>query len=472
MVKEYDVVVIGGGVGGYSGAIKAAKLGLTVALVEEDLLGGTCLNRGCIPTKAYLKSASVVREFKEASEFGLKVDSDYEIDFKQIKVRKDAIVKKLRIGVAYLIKNNKIDYFEGQASVMGTSIFTPKSGSVMIKPNDGSDEIVITPKNVLIATGSRPASLPNVEIDEKDVLSSTGILELTKLPKSITIIGGGVIGVEWASLLTDLGVDVTVVEFLERLIINENPQTSMQLKKALEKRHVKIHLQTAVQSVEKNEDNLKIVAKHGNEELIIKSEKVLVAVGRRPNIENIGLEAAGVKFDKKGILVDEFYQTSAENIYAVGDVINTLQLAHVAAKEAELAVEHIAGEKTEELNYQNIPRGIYTYPEIASVGQVDGNTKVDETALKGQFEWQFNGKTMIENQNLGQVEVFADAETNDFIGLSIIGGHATDLISEGSLALYLNATPNEIGQTIHPHPSQSEAIMEANNDIFGMAINK
>jgi len=472
MVKEYDLVVIGGGVGGYSGAIKAAKLGLSVALVEQDLLGGTCLNRGCIPTKAYLKSAEAVREFKSVSEFGLKVSPDYEIDFEKIKNRKDEIIKQLRIGVAYLIKSNKIDYFEGQASVLGTSIFTPKSGSVMIKPNDGSDEVVITPKNVLLATGSRPASLPNVEVDEKNILSSTGILELTTLPKSITIIGGGVIGVEWASLLADLDVDVTLVEFLDRLIVNENSQVSAQLKKALEKRHVKVHLKTAVQSANIEQGDVKIIAKKNDNEIEIVSEKVLVAVGRKPNVEDIGLEAAGVKFDKKGILVNEYYQTSADNIYAIGDVIDTLQLAHVAAKEGELAVEHIAGETIEELNYQNVPRGIYTYPEIASVGQIDGNTKLDETALKGQFDWQFNGKSMINNQKTGQVQVFADAETNDFIGMSIIGGHATDLISEGSLALYLNATPGELGQTIHPHPTQSEAIMEANNDIFGMAINK
>jgi len=472
MAKEYDLVVIGGGVGGYTGAIKAAKLGLNVALVEKDLLGGTCLNRGCIPTKSYLKSASVVREVAEASEFGLNINSDYQIDFQRIKNRKDEIVKKLRDGVAYLIKTNKIDYFEGEGSVLGTSIFTPKSGSVMIKPNDGTDEIVITPKNVLIATGSRPTGLPNIAVDEKNILSSTGILELGDLPKSITIIGGGVIGVEWASLLTDLGTDVTLVEFMDRLIINENPQTSKILLKELEKRQVKVHLKTAVQSVEEVTDGMKITAKNEQAEIVINSEKVLVAVGRKPNVENIGLEAAGVEFDKKGIKVNEFYQTSAENIYAVGDVIDTLQLAHVAAKEAELAVETIAGEEIAELNYQNIPRGIYTYPEIASVGNVDGNTNVAESALKGKFDWQFNGKSMIENQNVGHVEVFADSETDDFIGLSIVGGHATDLISEGSLALYLNASPWEIGQTIHPHPSQSEAIMEANNDIFGMAINK
>lgn len=472
MTKEYDLVVIGGGIGGYSGAIKAAKLGLKVALVEADLIGGTCLNRGCIPTKAYLKSAAVAREMQQANEFGVETAQDIKIDFSKINSRKNQITKKLRVGIAYLIKSNKIDYFEGQASVLGTSIFTPKSGSVMIKPNDGSDEIILTPKNVLIATGSRPTSLPKVQIDEQNILSSDGILELTTLPKSMTIIGGGVIGVEWASLLTDLGVSVELIEFKDRLINSETQQVSKILKQELEKRRVKIHLNTAVKEVTVQNNSTQTVAKKGEQVIKISSEKVLVAVGRQPNIENIGLEAAGVDFDKKGVQVNQYYQTSAENIYAIGDVINTVQLAHVAAKEAELAVEHIAGEPTEELNYLDIPRGIYTYPEIASVGQTDGTNVLAEDVMKGQFDWQANGKALIENQTVGFVQVFADGQNDDFIGLSIVGGHATDLISEASLALYLNATPHEIGQTVHPHPTQSEAIMEASNDVFGMAINK
>ncbi|MFH5810855.1 dihydrolipoyl dehydrogenase [Companilactobacillus sp. FL22-1] len=472
MADPYDLVVIGGGVGGYSGAIRASQLGLKVALVEADLLGGTCLNRGCIPTKAYLKSAEVFREVKQADNFGITNSGEFGVDFSSIKRRKDQIVEKLRSGVAFLIKKNQIDYFAGQASVLGTSIFTPKAGSVMIKPNNGDDEVILTPKNVLIATGSRPSSLSNLEIDGERILSSNDVLELNELPDSIVIIGGGVIGVEWASLLTDLGVKVELVEFQDQLIASESSQAAKILQAELTKRGVKVDLSTSVEEINLDGENLKIVAKTEDQFFDVTAQKVLVAVGRRPNVENIGLEAAGIEFDQQGIIVNDYYQTNLDNIYAIGDVINTLQLAHVAAKEAELAVEHIAGQVIEKLDYQNVPRGIYTYPEIASVGRTDGTTISTQEALQGRFDWQANGKAMIEKFDVGYVEAFGDKMTEDFIGLTIVGGHATDMISEASLALYLNATPEEIGQTIHPHPTQSEAIMEANNDIFGRAINK
>ncbi|WP_125764988.1 dihydrolipoyl dehydrogenase [Companilactobacillus hulinensis] len=472
MAKEYDLVVVGGGIGGYSGAIKAAKEGLSVALVESDLIGGTCLNRGCIPTKAYLKSAEMVRKFQDMSEFGIVADDKYKIDFTRIIDRKDKIVQTLRNGVSALLKMNKIDYFNGEGSVLGTSIFTPKSGSVMIKPNDGSDEIVLTPKNVLIATGSRPTSLPTVQVDEKNILTSNGILQMTELPESITIIGGGVIGVEWASLLNDLGVKVTIVEFQDRLIINENPKVSNQLKNEFEKRGIEVNLSTKVQSAAIDNGQTTVTAQKGDKGISFEAEKILVAVGRKPNVENIGLEAAGVEFTRKGIKVDEFYQTTAENIYAVGDVIPTVQLAHVAAKESELVVDKILEREVIPLDYDNIARGIYTFPEIASVGLVDGKASDGANAKKGQFDFKFNGKSMIQGELVGQVEMFTDIKTDDVIGLSIVGPHATDMISEGALGIYLNASPEEFGDTVHPHPTLSEAIMEAANDTFGMSVNK
>lgn len=472
MPKEYDLVVIGGGIGGYSGAIKAAKEGLNVALVERDLVGGTCLNRGCIPTKAYLKSAQAIREFKNISEFGIETDAEYQVDFLKIKQRKDKIVSNLRNGVAALIKMNKIDYFQGEGSVLGTSIFTPKSGSVMIKPEGDADEIILTPKNVLIATGSRPASLPNINVDEINILSSNGILELETLPKSITIIGGGVIGVEWASLLKWMGVKVTIVEFQDRLIVNESKKISSQLKAEFEKQGINLLLSTKVESVEVIDGETKIIADKAGEKIEIKSEKILVAVGRRPNIENIGLEASGVEYGKRGIKVNEFFQTSAENIYAVGDVIPTLQLAHVAAAESEIAVEKILEHDVTPLKYDNIPRGVYTYPEIASVGITDGTNGHEVKADHGQFDFKFNGKSMIMGESIGQIEVFADKDNDDLIGVSIVGPHATDLISEPALGIYLNATPQEIGETVHPHPSLSEVIMEAARDINGNSLNK
>lgn len=472
MPKEYDLVVIGGGIGGYSGAIKAAKEGLNVALVERDLLGGTCLNRGCIPTKAYLKSAQAIREFKGIAEFGIETDAKYKVNFLKIKQRKDKIVSNLRNGVAALIKMNKIDYFQGEGSVLGTSIFTPKSGSVMIKPEDDADEIILTPKNVLIATGSRPASLPNIKVDEKNILTSNGILELEKLPKSISIIGGGVIGVEWASLLNWMGVKVTIIEFQDRLIINENKKVSAQLKKEFENQGIDIHVSTKVESVTASGTETKVIADKDGKKIEVVAEKVLMAVGRRPNVENIGLEAANIEFDKHGIKVNEFYQTSAENIYAVGDVIPTLQLAHVAAAESELAVDTILEKKVTPLVYNDIPRGVYTYPEIASVGITDGTNGSDIKSGHGQFDFKFNGKSMIMNESVGQVEVFSDKDTDDLIGVSIVGPHATDLISEPALGIYLNATPTEVGDTVHPHPSLSEVIMEAARDVEGRSLNK
>ncbi|WP_334328816.1 dihydrolipoyl dehydrogenase [Companilactobacillus sp. HBUAS59699] len=472
MPKEYDLVVIGGGIGGYSGAIKAAKAGLNVALVERDLIGGTCLNRGCIPTKAYLKSAQAIREFEGISEFGIETDAKYNVKFLKVKQRKEEIVGNLRNGVQSLIKMNKIDYFQGEGSVLGTSIFTPKSGSVMIKPQGDADEIILTPKNVLIATGSRPASLPNIPVDEKNILTSNGILELEKLPKSIAIIGGGVIGVEWASLLHWMGVDVSIIEFQDRLIINESQKVSAQLKKEFEKQGIKIHLSTKVESVVIKDGLTKVTAEAGDKKIEIDSEKVLMAVGRRPNVEDIGLEAANVDFDKHGIKVNEYYQTSAENIYAVGDVIPTLQLAHVAAAESELAIDKILEKNVVPLEYENIPRGIYTYPEIASVGITDGSDGHEGKAKHGQFDFKFNGKSMIMNESIGQVEVFSDKDSDDLIGVSIVGPHATDLISEPSLGIYLNATPGELGSTVHPHPSLSEVIMEAARDVDSNSLNK
>ncbi|MGX7013959.1 dihydrolipoyl dehydrogenase [Vagococcus silagei] len=470
MAEQTDLLILGGGTGGYVAAIRAAQKGLSVTIVEKYKLGGTCLHRGCIPTKALLRSAEVYDTIKDAATFGIDNVSDYAVNFKTIQDRKQSIIDQLHQGVEGLCKKNKIKVLEGEGAILGPSIFSPVSGAVAVTFNDKSkEEEIIVPKNVIIATGSTPRTLPSLPLDEENILSSDGMLELAELPKSIAIVGGGVIGVEWASLLNSLGVEVTIVEFLDRLLINESSTVSRELKKSLESRGIKVMLKAEVQGadVKKKAIDVKIA---GQDDL--KVEKVMVAIGRAPKVEGFGLQNTSVKYEPKGIEVNEFYQTTESHIYAVGDCIDTMQLAHVAMKEGELAVSHILGETVEPLNYVNVPRGVYTNPEIASVGYVKDNVPADKKVKIGTFSFAGNGKSLVYGANEGFVEVIRDEETDDLLGVSIIGPHATDLISEASTAVYLDASPIEIGEAIHPHPTLSEVIQEAALDSYKKAIHK
>ncbi|MET1239834.1 FAD-dependent oxidoreductase, partial [Enterococcus faecalis] len=348
MAEQTDLLILGGGTGGYVAAIRAAQKGLKVTIVEKYKLGGTCLHKGCIPTKALLRSAEVFDTLKQAASFGIETEAA-SIDFSKIQQRKEGIIEQLH------------------------------KGAVAVTFNDPTrEEEIIVPKNVIIATGSSPKTLPNLPLDEEFILSSDGMLELEELPESIAIIGGGVIGVEWASLLNSLGVNVTIIEFLDRLLINESATISKELKKRLEQRGVNILLGSKVQEAKVTGQKVQVEVA-GQETLTV--DKVMVAIGRQPNVNKLGLQNTSVKYTDKGIEVNEFYQTTEGHIYAIGDCIDTLQLAHVAMKEGELAVQHLLGETVEPLNYTNVPRGVYTNPEIASVGYTRETLPADKEVV-------------------------------------------------------------------------------------------
>lgn len=470
MTDKADLVILGGGTGGYVAAIRAAQAGLSVIIVEKQKLGGTCLHRGCIPTKALLRSAEVFDTVKHAGEFGVEDSSSQTINFKKVQERKQAIIDQLHKGVQGLCKKNKIKVLEGEGAVLGPSIFSPVSGAIAVTFNDDSiEEEIIVPKNVIIATGSTPKTLPNLPLDEEMILSSDGMLQLESLPESIVIVGGGVIGVEWASLLNSFGVDVTIVEFLDRLLINESTTISKALQKSLTKKGIKVLLKSKVEGAEIKDGKVTVTIE-GQDPITV--DKVMVAIGRQPNIHKLGLQNTSIKYDGKGIEVNDQYQTTEKHIYAIGDCINTLQLAHVAMKEGELAVESILGHTVELLNYTNVPRGVYSNPEIASVGYVKGSIPEDRKVKIGTFNFAGNGKALVYGESDGFVEVIRDEATDDLLGVSIIGPHATDMISEAGTAIYLNATPGELGESIHPHPTLTEAIQEAALDTYGKAIHK
>ena len=470
MAEQTDLLILGGGTGGYIAAIRAAQKGLNVTVVEKNKVGGTCLHSGCIPTKALLRSAEVFDTIKIAEMFGIETDNKQVANFKKIQERKQSIIDQLHGGVQGLMKKNKIKVLEGEGAILGPSIFSPVSGAVAVTFNDKSkEEEIIVPKNVIISTGSTPRSLPNLPLDEENILSSDGMLQLEELPKSLVIVGGGVIGVEWASILNSLGVEVTIVEFLDRLLINESSTISRQLKKSLEAKGIKILLSSKVESADIKKGKVD-VSIEGQDKLTV--DKVMVAIGRTPNVNGFGLQNTSVKYGDKGIEVNEFYQTTEDHIYAIGDCIDTMQLAHVAMKEGELAVAHMLGETIEPLNYTNVPRGVYTNPEVASVGYVKDNVPEGKKVKVGTFNFTGNGKALVYGAKEGFVEVIRDLETDDLLGVSIIGPHATDLISEASTSIYLDATPLEIGEAIHPHPTLTEVIQEAALDTYGIAIHK
>lgn len=470
MATTTDLVVLGGGTGGYVAAIRAAQKGMSVTLVEKEKVGGTCLHKGCIPTKALLRSAEVIDLMKEADEFGVAHDGSFRVDYKKVVNRKENIVNQLHQGVQGLLKKNKIRVLYGRGAILGPSIFSPQSGTVAVTFDEpDKEEEIIVPKKLIIATGSSPKTLPHLPLDEEYVLSSDGMLQLEKLPKSIAIVGGGIIGVEWASLLNSLGVEVTIIEFLDRLTAAESPAISKALQRSFKKKGIRVLLKKEVTGVEVKEEQVEMSIK-GEPSLV--TDKVMVAVGRKPNVTNIGLDNTSVTFDSAGIHVNQHYQTSENHIYAIGDCIDTPMLAHAAMKEGELAVQHMTEGTSEPLAYINVPRCTYTSPEIASVGYTQSTLPEGLDVSIGTFSFSANGKALIHGGAGGFVEVIKDNQTEDLLGVSIIGPHATDLISEASTAIYLDATPLEIGEAIHPHPTLSEAIQEAALDVYGQAIHK
>ncbi|KGR81635.1 dihydrolipoyl dehydrogenase [Lysinibacillus odysseyi] len=469
MAKDYDVVILGGGTGGYVAAIRASQLGLKTAVVERDKLGGTCLHKGCIPSKALLRSAEVYAQSKNAADYGIDVGG-IKLNFTQVQSRKNAIVDQLYKGVQHLMKKGKIDVFHGTGRILGPSIFSPMPGTISVEMDDGSENEMLVPTNVIIATGSRPRILDGIPVDGRSILTSDDALLLEDLPKSIIIVGGGVIGIEWASMLADFDVEVTVLEYGNRILPTEDEDISSEINKLLKKRNV--HIVTGakmdVSTLVSSEEGVSIALESGE---VFKADKMLVSVGRSANIENIGIENTEIEIENACIKVNRNYQTRESHIYAIGDVIGGMQLAHVASHEGIRAIEHIAGIKQDSLQYENIARCVYSNPEVASVGLTEQQARERDFKTKvGKFPFKAVGKALVHGDTEGFVKIVADEETNDVLGVHIIGPHATDLISEAALGIFLNATPWEIGAAIHPHPSLSEVIGEAALAVEGKAL--
>ncbi|MBM7584556.1 dihydrolipoamide dehydrogenase [Bacillus pakistanensis] len=472
MAQEYDLVILGGGTGGYVAAIRASQLGLKTAIVEKGKLGGTCLHRGCIPSKALLRSAEVYSTAKEAESFGVMIN-DVQLDFTRVQERKANIVDGLHKGVQHLMKQGKIDVYEGTGRILGPSIFSPMPGTISVEYKNGDENDMLIPKNVIIATGSRPRTLPGLDIDGEHVLSSDEALELESLPKSMIIVGGGVIGIEWASMLSDFGVEVTVLEYADKIVPTEDHEISKEMQRLMKKKGVKIVTSAKVlpETLEKGDSGVSIKAERKDKEESYSADKILVSVGREAIVKDIGLENTDIVVEKGFIQVNDFLQTKESHIYAIGDVIGGLQLAHVASHEGIVAVEHIANEKPDPIDYTLVSKCIYSNPEIASVGITEQEAKDNSHNVKvGKFSFRAIGKALVYGESDGFVKIVADKDTNDILGVHMIGPHVTDMISEAGLARVLDATPWEVAHTIHPHPSLSEAIGEAALAVDGKAL--
>lgn len=468
MAKEYDVVILGGGTGGYVAAIRAAQFGLKTAVVEKSKLGGTCLHAGCIPTKSLLRSAEVFVQAKRAEEFGIEVNGA-KVNFAKVQERKEVVVEQLYKGVQHLMKKGKIDVYDGYGRILGPSIFSPMPGTISVEMNDGTENEMLIPKNVIIATGSRPRHLDGLKVDGQKVFTSDEFLTIETLPKSAVIVGGGVIGIEWASMLCDFEVEVTVLELGNRILPTEDETISAEMQKLLQKRGVKILTNAKFEANRIVVSDTVTVPIDSGEELT--AEALLLSIGRRANVENIGIENTEILIENGFIEVNECFQTKESHIYAIGDVIGGMQLAHVASHEGIRAVEHIAGENSIPIHYANIARGVYSHPEIASVGLTEEQAHQHGYKVKTAiFPFKAIGKAIVYGETEGLVKVIADETSNDAIGVHLIGPHATDLVSEAALGLFLNASPWEVGQMVHLHPSLSEVIGEAALAIEGKAI--
>ncbi|HEX9653809.1 MAG TPA: dihydrolipoyl dehydrogenase [bacterium] len=461
--KEYDVAVVGGGPGGYVAAIRAAQLGLKCAIVEKERLGGLCLNWGCIPSKALLRSAEVYRMFQHADEYGLSVEK-VGYDPKKIVKRSRAAADRLSKGVEFLMKKNKIEHFTGTARIA-------KKNSVEISKSDGTAEAVTT-KNIIIATGGFTRSLPGIEIDKKKVISSREALVLEELPKSLIVIGGGPIGVEFAYFYNAFGVKCTIVEMLPQILPFEDSEIVDILQKSFKKSGIEILTETKVESVKTSAKGVtvKVGDKKGSSQDLA-GDMALMAVGFDGFTTGLGLEELGVKIEKSFIKVNEKYQTSVEGVWAIGDVIGPPLLAHVASAEGICCAENIAGKSPAPVDYSNFPSCTYCQPQVASIGMTEQKAKEAGHEIKvGKFPFRVLGKSIAVGETEGMVKLIFDAKYGELLGAHIIGNEATDMIAELGMAKTLESTPKEIFHTMHAHPTLTEAVMEAAADAMGEAI--
>jgi dihydrolipoamide dehydrogenase len=459
--EAFDVAVIGGGSAGYVGAIRGAQLGLKVAIVEQEKLGGTCLHRGCIPTKSFLHSSELAHEIRTMGALGLKADG-LQVDWPVVLKRKEAVVTQLWRGVEFLMKKNKITVFKGQGVI--------ESANTVVVKESGER---ITAKNLMVATGSRPKSLPGLEMDGDRVINSDHAVNLDRMPKSIVIVGAGAVGTEFACVYNGYGAEVTLIEFMPTLLPLEDPEVGQQLAKVLTKRGIKVLTGAQVQpdTLKRGNGKMTVSVKVGDQSQAIEGERLLVAVGREGLVEGFGLDKLDLQIEKGYIKTDEHYRTGHPNVYAAGDVIGNFLLAHVAYYEGEHVMEHIAGKNPKPLDYNRVPRATYSYPQVASLGLSEKQAKDQGLKVKvGKFPLAGNAKSVILGETEGFVKIISNEESGDLLGVFIIGPSATELISEAALAKLLESTPWEIGASIHPHPTVSESLKEAALAVDGVAV--
>jgi len=459
---NYDIIVIGSGPGGYVAAIRAAQLGFKTAIVERESLGGICLNWGCIPTKALLKSAQVFEYLNHAEEYGIKVNGG-EADFGAIIKRSRGVADGMSKGIQFLMKKNKIDVIMGTAKIK-------KGGKVEVKGADGTTK-EYGAKHTILATGARSRELPNLKQDGKRIIGYRQAMNLDKQPESMVVVGSGAIGVEFAYFYNAIGTKVTVVEYLDRVVPVEDEEVSKQLERSLKKAGIAILTSAEVQSVDTSGKLSKVQVKTAKGTETIEAETVLSAVGITPNIENLGLEEVGVKTDKGRVVVDDFYKTNVDGVYAIGDIVKGQALAHVASAEGITCVEKIKGLDVSPIDYNNIPGCTYCSPEIASVGYTEKAAKEAGYEIKvGKFPFSASGKASAAGAKDGFVKVIFDAKYGEFLGAHMIGANVTEMIAEVVVARKLETTGHEIIKAVHPHPTMSEAIMEATADAYGEVI--
>lgn len=460
---NYDIIIIGSGPGGYVAAIRASQLGFKTAIVERESLGGICLNWGCIPTKALLKSAQVFDYLNHAEDYGIKVEGG-EVDFEAVVKRSRGVADGMSKGVQFLMKKNKIDVINGTGKIK-------KGNKIEVKTEDGSTK-EYTAKHTILATGARSRELPNLPQDGKKIIGYRQAINLPKKPKSMVVVGSGAIGIEFAYFYNAMGVGVTIVEYMNRIVPVEDEDVSKQLEKSLKKAGIKILTSSEVTSVDTSADLSKIKVKTAKGEETIEAEIVLSAVGVTPNTENIGLEETGVKTSKNGkVIVDEYYRTNVQGVYAIGDIVEGQALAHVASAEGIACVEKIKGMDVEPIDYNNIPGCTYCVPEVASVGYTEKAAKEAGYEIKvGNFPFSASGKAAAAGAKDGFVKIIYDAKYGELLGAHMIGLNVTEMIAEIVVARKLETTGQEILKTVHPHPTLSEAVMEATAAAYGEVI--
>jgi len=450
---KYDVIIIGSGPGGYVTAIRASQLGFKVAVVERENLGGICLNWGCIPTKALLKSAQVYDYLKHVDEYGLKAEA-IDKDFEAVVKRSRGVAEGMSKGVQFLMKKNKIDIIDGFGKI--------KTGKKVDVTDADGKVTEYSATNIIIATGARSRELPNLPQDGKKVIGYRQAMTLPKQPKKMIVVGSGAIGVEFAHFYNSMGTDVTIVEFMPNVVPVEDIEISKQFERSLKKSGIKVMTNSSVESVDTSGDGVKAVVKTKKGEEILEADILLSAVGIKSNIENIGLEDVGIIVDRDKILVNDFYQTNIPGYYAIGDVVPGQALAHVASAEGITCVEKLAGLHTQKIDYGNVPGCTYATPEIASVGLTEAKAIEAGYEIKvGKFPFSASGKAKAAGTPEGFVKVIFDAKYGEWLGCHMIGAGVTDMIAEAVLGRKLETTGHDVLKTIHPHPTMSEAVMEA-----------